>query len=233
MDSLLIGMKGHHWQKMPPNDVIMTISVFLLDILDFEPASRHTSSKVPPRISTTTVLSSCSRAISTTQHHLHLVANDQSRKLTNRTRLKVQSTLKVQLQQFQIHRHLWLIIASHFVPHLLFLLLFIQPISAFHLRAHRHYHDNNMASMLRSIRGGARGSISAFANTNINRVGTSATTSARSAVSRLMGTQSGDDAKPPTALATLYLEDGSKFVGRSFGSHESVDGEVRLMLRDE
>ena len=44
-----------------------------------------------------------------------------------------------------------------------------------------------------------------------------------------MATQSGDDAKPPTALATLYLEDGSKFVGRSFGSHEAaVDGEVRL-----
>jgi carbamoyl-phosphate synthase (ammonia) len=42
-----------------------------------------------------------------------------------------------------------------------------------------------------------------------------------------MATQSGDDAKPPTALATLYLEDGSKFVGRSFGSHEAaVDGEV-------
>lgn len=46
---------------------------------------------------------------------------------------------------------------------------------------------------------------------------------------RFMATQSGDDAKPPTALATLYLEDGSKFVGRSFGSHEAaVDGEVRL-----
>lgn len=44
---------------------------------------------------------------------------------------------------------------------------------------------------------------------------------------RFMATQSGDDAKPPTALATLYLEDGSKFVGRSFGSHEAaVDGEV-------
>ena len=43
-----------------------------------------------------------------------------------------------------------------------------------------------------------------------------------------MSTQSGDDAKPPSALATLYLEDGSKFVGRSFGSHEAaVDGEVR------
>jgi hypothetical protein len=48
---------------------------------------------------------------------------------------------------------------------------------------------------------------------------------------RFMATQSGDDAKPPTALATLYLEDGSKFVGRSFGSHEAaVDGEVRYIL---
>ncbi|KAL7463148.1 hypothetical protein ACHAXS_003531 [Conticribra weissflogii] len=45
-----------------------------------------------------------------------------------------------------------------------------------------------------------------------------------------MSTQSGDDTVPPTALATLYLEDGSKFVGRSFGSHEAVDGEVNLVL---
>jgi len=47
-----------------------------------------------------------------------------------------------------------------------------------------------------------------------------------------MSTQSGDDAKPPSALATLYLEDGSKFVGRSFGSHEAaVDGEVRKRMQ--
>ena len=46
-------------------------------------------------------------------------------------------------------------------------------------------------------------------------------------IGRFMSKQSGDDAKPPTALATLYLEDGSTFVGRSFGCHESVDGEVR------
>lgn len=53
-------------------------------------------------------------------------------------------------------------------------------------------------------------------------------TASRFPLSRLMSTQSGDDAKPPSALATLYLEDGSKFVGRSFGSHEAaVDGEVR------
>eukprot|EP00557_Chaetoceros_sp_GSL56_P002692 CAMPEP_0176497948 /NCGR_PEP_ID=MMETSP0200_2-20121128/12026_1 /TAXON_ID=947934 /ORGANISM="Chaetoceros sp., Strain GSL56" /LENGTH=1504 /DNA_ID=CAMNT_0017896055 /DNA_START=98 /DNA_END=4612 /DNA_ORIENTATION=- len=34
------------------------------------------------------------------------------------------------------------------------------------------------------------------------------------------------DAKPPTAVAKLYLEDGSCFVGLSFGCHESVEGEV-------
>lgn len=48
----------------------------------------------------------------------------------------------------------------------------------------------------------------------------------RAAASRLMSTQSTDDTKPPTALATLYLEDGTKLVGKSFGSHESVEGEV-------
>jgi len=59
------------------------------------------------------------------------------------------------------------------------------------------------------------------------RVNGSGYISSRCAASRFMATQSGDDAKPPTALATLYLEDGSKFVGRSFGSHEAaVDGEV-------
>jgi len=47
-----------------------------------------------------------------------------------------------------------------------------------------------------------------------------------------MSTQSGDDVKPPSALATLYLEDGSKFVGRSFGSHEAaVDGEVSKKMQ--
>jgi len=46
------------------------------------------------------------------------------------------------------------------------------------------------------------------------------------AASRLMSTQSTDDTKPPTALATLYLEDGTKLVGKSFGSHETVEGEV-------
>jgi hypothetical protein len=40
-------------------------------------------------------------------------------------------------------------------------------------------------------------------------------------------TQSGDDAKRPTALAKIFLEDGTELTGRSFGSHEAVEGEVR------
>jgi hypothetical protein len=39
-------------------------------------------------------------------------------------------------------------------------------------------------------------------------------------------TQSGDDAKRPTALAKIFLEDGTELTGRSFGSHEAVEGEV-------
>ena len=34
------------------------------------------------------------------------------------------------------------------------------------------------------------------------------------------------DTEPPTALARLYLEDGTTLVGKSFGCHESVEGEV-------
>ena len=45
---------------------------------------------------------------------------------------------------------------------------------------------------------------------------------------RTLATQSGDDAKKPTALAKIYLEDGTILTGRSFGSHEAVEGEVRL-----
>jgi carbamoyl-phosphate synthase (ammonia) len=45
-------------------------------------------------------------------------------------------------------------------------------------------------------------------------------------VSKLMSTQSSSDVNPPTALATLYLEDGSSFTAKSFGCHESVEGEV-------
>ena len=43
-----------------------------------------------------------------------------------------------------------------------------------------------------------------------------------------MGTQSTDKDVAPTATATLHLEDGTKLVGTSFGSHEAVEGEVRL-----
>jgi hypothetical protein len=44
--------------------------------------------------------------------------------------------------------------------------------------------------------------------------------------SRLLATQSSGDVEPPTALATLYLEDGTQITGKSFGCHESVEGEV-------
>ena len=43
-------------------------------------------------------------------------------------------------------------------------------------------------------------------------------------------TQSGDDAKKPTALARLHLEDGTTLTGTSFGCHTSVEGEVRIFL---
>lgn len=82
-----------------------------------------------------------------------------------------------------------------------------------------------MASMLRPI-ARASGRSAAFLGSRTSAPST------RSPLSRLMSTQSGDDAKPPSALATLYLEDGSKFVGRSFGSHEAaVDGEVRIRMQ--
>ena len=85
-----------------------------------------------------------------------------------------------------------------------------------------------MASMLRPI-ARSSGRSAAFINNRASAAAASTSSSTRSSpLSRLMSTQSGDDAKPPSALATLYLEDGSKFVGRSFGSHEAaVDGEVR------
>ena len=51
----------------------------------------------------------------------------------------------------------------------------------------------------------------------------------RSTSRRLMSTRSNDDAKAPTTLATIHLEDGSSFTGRSFGSNESVEGEVRFI----
>lgn len=45
----------------------------------------------------------------------------------------------------------------------------------------------------------------------------------------MFSTQSTDDAKKPTALARLYLEDGTILTGKSFGSHEAVEGEVRQL----
>ena len=81
-----------------------------------------------------------------------------------------------------------------------------------------------MASMLRLSRGSSRSA--AF----LTKVSKGKQTAAVSPVSRLMSTQSGDDAKPPTALARLPLEDGSTLTGRSFGCHESVSGEVSFVL---
>jgi hypothetical protein len=42
-----------------------------------------------------------------------------------------------------------------------------------------------------------------------------------------MPTQSGDETQKPTALAKVYLEDGTVLTGISFGSHTSAEGEVR------
>lgn len=44
---------------------------------------------------------------------------------------------------------------------------------------------------------------------------------------RMMATQSPDGVNRPTALARLHFEDGTHITGRSFGCHESVEGEVR------
>jgi len=69
----------------------------------------------------------------------------------------------------------------------------------------------------------ARGNARSAAFINNFSIGNRSSTVASS---RLMSTQSGDDAKPPTALAKLHLEDGTTLTGRSFGSHESTTGEV-------
>lgn len=45
-----------------------------------------------------------------------------------------------------------------------------------------------------------------------------------------MPTQSPSETEPPTALAILYLEDGTKMIGKSFGCHKAVEGEVRIFL---
>eukprot|EP00934_Nitzschia_sp_Nitz4_P008454 Nitzschia sp. Nitz4//scaffold7_size249615//193132//197941//NITZ4_001201-RA/size249615-augustus-gene-0.14-mRNA-1//1//CDS//3329558514//8444//frame0 len=49
---------------------------------------------------------------------------------------------------------------------------------------------------------------------------------ARVGALRSLATQSSGDTKKPVALAKLHLEDGTTLVGRSFGSHESAEGEV-------
>lgn len=40
--------------------------------------------------------------------------------------------------------------------------------------------------------------------------------------------QSPDNTEKPTAVARLYLEDGTVLTGISFGSHVGAEGEVRL-----
>jgi hypothetical protein len=52
------------------------------------------------------------------------------------------------------------------------------------------------------------------------------TTATSTLTKATFATQSGNDASRPTALAKLYLEDGTSMTGLSFGSHESVEGEV-------
>ena len=83
-----------------------------------------------------------------------------------------------------------------------------------------------MTSMLRSFTRGSTTSSrgAAFLNRALQK--NTASKSIAPAATRLMATQSGDDTVAPTALAKLHLEDGTTLTGRSFGSHESVDGEV-------
>ena len=50
--------------------------------------------------------------------------------------------------------------------------------------------------------------------------------SGRNGIKASFATYSGDDTKKPTALAKIYLEDGTTLTGRSFGCHASVEGEV-------
>jgi hypothetical protein len=60
-----------------------------------------------------------------------------------------------------------------------------------------------------------------------NRVAPSTSSAgSRNGIKASFATYSGDDAKKPTALARIYLEDGTTLTGRSFGCHESVEGEV-------
>ena len=74
-----------------------------------------------------------------------------------------------------------------------------------------------MTSMLRPLRS-VNGSFTSHTRRVIQK--------ARSTSTRLLATQSSGDTEAPTAQATLYLEDGTKLTGQSFGCHESVEGEV-------
>jgi len=48
--------------------------------------------------------------------------------------------------------------------------------------------------------------------------------------SRLHSTRSNDSTAPPSALAAVHLEDGTTIIGRSFGAHKSVEGEVSNII---
>ena len=88
---------------------------------------------------------------------------------------------------------------------------------------------SKMSSMLRLFDVSRSGSRSSAAL--LKKVSSNGRNHQTSTITRLMmSTQSGDDTKPPTALAKLHLEDGSTLVGRSFGCHESVSGEVRFRM---
>ena len=87
-----------------------------------------------------------------------------------------------------------------------------------------------MTSMLRpALRPSAvmRGALDATAAAlRSSTVARATAASVTTAPQRLFATQSGDDAHRPTALAKIHLEDGTTLTGRSFGCHESVEGEV-------
>lgn len=109
------------------------------------------------------------------------------------------------------------------------LLLLPKEVTAFHHHVLHHTataKSSKMTSMLRSFTRGSTTSSrgAAFLNRALQK--NTASKSIAPAATRLMATQSGDDTVAPTALAKLHLEDGTTLTGRSFGSHESVDGEV-------
>lgn len=90
-----------------------------------------------------------------------------------------------------------------------------------------------MPGMLRPVLRSSAARSSAFAAPANGMASIRASSAAAARIShraRMFATQSGDDAKPATALAKLHLEDGSTFIGKSFGCHESVEGEVRAFL---